>query len=124
MPGRSPFAVVAIVLLMVAAFGGLSVGVPLTMQLLSGPATPDVTGFVLLLLGYGLVSLVGALAVLLHWRRATLLIGLIEGVVAASLLGLYVGVAADWSLLAVAAIAGGAAICALADLRLTRRSAA
>jgi hypothetical protein len=116
-PGRTPFAVVATVLLLVAAFGGLSVGVPLTLQLLSGPVALDLGGFVALLLGYGLVSLVGAIAVLLRWRRTTVGVAIAEGVVAVALLAFHAGVAADPSLLAVAAISGGAALCAIVDVR-------
>ena len=120
MPGRSPFALVAIVLLIVAAFGGLSVGVPLTMQVFARPITADLAGFVLVLLGYGIVALVGVVAVLLRWRRITLFVALTEAVVAVALLLLYAGVAADSSLLVVAAISGGAALGAMADLRLER----
>ena len=117
MPGRTPFALVATVLLVVAAFGGLSVGVPLTLQLLSRPNALDLAAFVALLLGYGLVSLVGAVAVLLRWGRTTMLVAVAEGMVAAALLAFYAGVAADASLLVVAAISGGAALCAVVDLR-------
>lgn len=110
----------AIALLIVAAFGGLSVGIPLTIELFAGPVTTDLAGFVLLILAYGLVSLAGVVALLLRWRRVTLLIALLEGLVAVALLAFYAGVTADWSLLIVAAISGGAALFELADIRLAR----
>ena len=47
--------------------------------------------------------------------------GRAQGTVALALLGIYAS-NADWSLLIVAAIAGGAALCALADARRASRS--
>jgi hypothetical protein len=127
MPQR-PLAFAAVLLLSISALGGLSVGIPLVVAVLSNPAHVDtrpsdalVPGVVL---AYGLLSLGGAVATLLGWRRATLLVVVPQGIVALSLLTIWIGVVEDASLLIVAGIAGGAAILALLDRRTVRRAGA
>jgi hypothetical protein len=114
-----PFALAAIVLLIVAAFGGPSVGIPLAVAQvasLAGPSAGSSFGPVpTVALGYGLVSLAGALAVLVRWPNRTRLVVLPQGFVTVGLLGVYVAVIAEPSLLAVAAISGGATLCSLVD---------
>jgi hypothetical protein len=120
MTRRSRFASVAIALLAIATFGGLSVGVPLVYAQLT---IPEVAGQELgvsvvpaIALIYGLVSLAGTIGMWRRRRWATPLVVVSQGFVALALIVLY-GAFADWSLLFIAAIAGGAALCALADAR-------
>jgi hypothetical protein len=121
MAPRSMFASIAIVLLVVAAFGGLSVGVPLLFaQLTSAPAV-GVDGSLSLIpavaLVYGLLSVAGLIGMLLGRRWAAPLVVVSQGIVALALIAIYADMQ-EWSLLVVAVIAGGAAVSALADARL------
>jgi hypothetical protein len=126
MTPRSRLTTSALVLLAIASFGGLSVGIPLVMAQLTNPAaaTSGVGTSVVpaVALGYGLLSLAGVAGILLGWRLAAPLVVVSQGVVAVALLVIYVVRAPDWSLLVVATIAGGAAVCTLADARLPRRT--
>ena len=123
MAPRSIFASIAIVLLVVAAFGGLSVGIPLVFaQLTSAPAVggdASVSLVPTVALIYGLLSVAGLIGMLLGRRWAAPLVVVSQGIVALALLAMYVGMP-EWSLLVVAAIAGIAAVCALADARVRR----
>jgi hypothetical protein len=111
---------VAIVLLAIAAFGGLSVGVPLVFALLTVPgfaaSGPTVAVVPVIALVYGLASLAGAVGILRRWSRAIPFVVVSQGIVVLGLLTVYVQVP-DWSLLVVAAISGGAVACALAIAR-------
>jgi len=117
--GRRPFAVAAILLLSVAAFGGLSVGIPLVVAQVASLTSPEpgqsfgwVPGAAF---AYGLVSLAAAVGMLLHWPKRTLLAVAPQGFVALALVAVFAAIAAEPALLAVAAISGGAALCAIAD---------
>lgn len=122
---RSNLTLAAIALLATGAFGGLSVGVPLvyaqlTIRELAGEEL-GVSLIPAIALVYGLMSLVGAVGL---WRArgwATGFVVVSQGVVALALLAVYAG-NPDWSILIVAAIAGGAALCALANARLASRA--
>ena len=122
---RSPFVLAAVALLVTAAFGGLSVGVPLTFALVTDStiaALGPETGIVpIVALVYGAASLVGAVGVWLGRPWSTVVVVVPQGLVTVALLAVYLLAAADWSLLAVAAISGGAAVCVLADRRPARR---
>jgi uncharacterized membrane protein (DUF2068 family) len=124
MARRSQLSKTAIVLLAIAAFGGLSVGVPLVYAQLTIPALADqdlgVSVIPIIALIYGLLSLAGAVGLWRRRRWAMPLVVVSQGIVALALLGVYVS-NRDWSLLAVAVIAGGAAICAIADARIAAR---
>jgi hypothetical protein len=125
MTPRSRLATSALVLLAIASFGGLSVGIPLVMAQLTSPVDASGAGtsaVPAVVLGYGLLSLAGVAGILLGWRLAAPLVVVSQGVVAVALLVIYVVRAPDWSLLVVATIAGGAAVCTLADARLPRRT--
>jgi hypothetical protein len=118
MAPRSSFATAALALLAIAAFGGLSVGIPtvfaqLTSQSGSASVVPAVA------LAYGLVSAAGFLGILRGWRLVVPLVVVSQGFVAVALLAAYAGTP-DWSLLVLAAIAAGAAVCALLDARTLR----
>jgi hypothetical protein len=118
-----PFLLGAVGLLIVATFGGLSVGLPLLSAELTGSTTAPVlqASFVpVTFTVYGVVSLAGAVGLLAGWARATIVVVVTQGVVVLGLLWVYVALAADWSLLIVAAVAGGAAACALLDRRSRR----
>jgi hypothetical protein len=65
---------------------------------------------------------VGALGIWIGWQRANLFIEASQGFVALGLLAVYLARAPDWSLLVLAAIAGGAALCTLANVRIARRT--
>jgi hypothetical protein len=119
-----PLLLVTIVLLLVSAFGGLSVGIPLVVTEVTGPLTPRASDLLVPfgVATYGLLSLVGALALLAGWRRSLPLVLVPQGLVALGLLWIDLTVVADPSLLVVAAIAGGAAASVLADRGLGRRS--
>jgi uncharacterized membrane protein (DUF2068 family) len=115
---------IAVVLLAVAAFGGLSVGVPLVYAQLTIPEVADqelgVSLVPAIALAYGLLSLAGAMGL---WRRARWAAPFViasQGIVALALLAIYVA-NPDWSLLVVAGIAGGAALATLADARMSSR---
>lgn len=116
---RRPFQFVGVTLLFVAAFGGLSVGIPLVLATLLNRATVDsgLPGIVVpsLFLAYGVVSLGGAIGWLVGWRGATLLGLASQGIVAVGLLWVFFRVAGEVSLLIVAGIAGGAVLCAVVD---------
>ena len=119
-PFRSrPFRTAAVVLLLVAAFGGLSVGVPLVIAILTTPARIERGTLPLLVpggfLAYGLLSLGGAIGLLAGWRRTIVMVVLTQGFVAIGLLWVYLAQAADVSLLIVGGIAAAAGLCALAD---------
>ena len=119
MAPRSGFAIGALALLAVAAFGGLSVGVPMVLAQLTSQAGS--TSLVpAAALAYGVLSAAGIVGILLGWRLAAPLIVISQGIVAVGLLVVYAGTP-EWSVLVVAAIAGGAALCALLDAR-TRRT--
>ena len=118
MAPRSSFATGALALLAIAAFGGLSVGVPMVLaQLTSQTGSTSLVPAVAL--AYGLVSVAGIVGILLGWRLAAPLIVVSQGIVAVALLVFYAG-NQEWSLLIVAAIAGGAALFALLDARSRR----
>ena len=123
MTRRSRYALAAVVLLAIAAFGGLSVGWPLVYAQLTIPALADeelgASLIPVVALAYGLVSLAGAVGIWRRSRWATPLVVGSQGFVALALLAVYAG-NPDPSLLVVAAIAGGAAICALADAQRAR----
>ena len=125
MTRRSRYALAAVALLATAAFGGLAVGVPLVYAQLTIPALASeelgVSAIPIIALAYGLLSLTGALGIWRHRRWATPLVVVSQGIVALVLLAVYAG-NPDWSLLVVAAIAGGAALCALANERLAGRT--
>jgi hypothetical protein len=120
MARRSNFATGAIVLLAIATFGGLSVGVPLVLALLTVPgfagSGPTVAVVPVIALVYGLASFAGAIGILRRSPRAIPFVVVTQGIVVLGLLAVYVQVP-DWSLLVVAAISGGAVLCALADAR-------
>lgn len=118
-----PPLLVAVVLLLVAAFGGLAVGVPLVFAVLTTPASVEPGRATILpagFLAYGLLSLGGAIRLLAGWRRVTVPVVVSQGIVALGLGWVYLAVVADVSLLIVAGIAGGAALCALGDRLLGR----
>lgn len=106
-------------LLLVAAFGGLSVGIPLVISILATPSSVESGRPTILVpaafLAYGLLSLGGAIGLLAGWPRTTLLVVVSQAIVALGLLWVHVAVAADISLLIVAGIAGGAGLSAAAD---------
>jgi transcriptional regulator with XRE-family HTH domain len=108
------------VLLAIATFGGLSVGIPLVFALLTVPgfagSGPTVALVPVIALVYGLASLAGAIGILRRAPRAIPFVVASQGVVVVGLLAIYVQVP-DWSLLVVAAISGGALACALAVAR-------
>jgi hypothetical protein len=74
------------------------------------------------ILGYGVVSLVGAVGVWLHWPWVVPVVIVSQGLAAVYLLGFSAFVVADWSLLIVGAIAAGAAL-SVGWLALTARHA-
>jgi uncharacterized membrane protein (DUF2068 family) len=123
---RSRFASIAIALLATAAFGGLSVDVPLVMAQLTSPTVarlgPGISVVPAVALTYGLVSLAGAIGMWRGSRWATALVVVPQAIVALALVAVYLGQAPDRSLLIVAAIAAGTAICAMADRRLVGRT--
>jgi hypothetical protein len=119
MRSKRPFRAVAIVLLLVSAFGGLSVGIPLLFAMLTDPTLirPGGASVIVpaLFLAYGLLSLAGAIWLLSGWARAIPVVVVPQASVAIALLWVHVAIVADASLLIVAGIAGGATLCALAD---------
>ena len=123
---RSPFALAAFGLLFIAAFGSLSVGIPFAIAQLTDPAVnglgPEISVVPAIAIAYGLLSIAGAIGILLRWRRTTAFVVGTQGPVALGLLGVYVLAARDWSLLIVAAISGGAALLVLANARLATRA--
>ena len=123
---RSGFAQGALVLLLVAAFGALSVGIPLVIAQLTSPAGPSLGGEVVwipvIALAWGIASLIGAYGV---WRLkpwAAWVVAGVQGLVAVSLFAAWVGGARDWSVLLVGAIAAGAVIFVLLDARRVHRT--
>ena len=121
-----PFRAVAIMLLLVSASGGLSVGVPLLFAMLADPTLiqPGGVSVVMpaLFLAYGLLSLAGAIWLVAGWGRAIPIVVVPQASVAIGLLWVHVAIVADASLLIVAGIAGGATLCALADRAFARRA--
>jgi hypothetical protein len=122
---RRPLVFGAVMLLAIAAFGGLSVGIPLLVAIVGNSAhvdtRPSDSLVPAVMLAYGLLSLVGAVALLRGWPRAALLVVVPQGFVSLGLLTIWVGVVEDPSLLAVAAIGGAAATLALIDHGMVRR---
>jgi hypothetical protein len=120
MARRRPFLLAAVLLLLVSAFGGLSVGVPILFNQLVGTGSAGLDAQELLVpagfLGYGLLSLVGAIAILSGWSSATRLVVVPQGLVAVGLLWVDVAIVADVSLLLVAGIAAGSVLFTLADV--------
>jgi hypothetical protein len=115
MPRRSTVRKVAIALLSTSAFGATVVGGTLLWAQITASAAVDPT-FVnspvpSVILGYGVVSLVGAVGVWLNWPWVVPVVIVSQGLTAAYLLGFSAFVVADWSLLIVGAIAAGAALC-------------
>lgn len=122
---RRPFLLAAVILLLVSAFGGLSVGLPILFNQLVGTGSSDLEAKDLLVpagfLGYGLLPLVGAIAILGGWSSATRLVVVPQGIVAVGLLLVDVAIVADVSLLLVAGIAAGSVSFTLADVRTRNR---
>jgi hypothetical protein len=114
-----PFHAMAVILLLVSAFGGLSVGIPVLLAQLTGSSGVNVDPSDLLVpigfLAYGLLSLAGAIAMLSGWSSATRFVVVPQALVTVGLVWVDVAIAADPSLLIVAGISGGAALCTLAD---------
>jgi hypothetical protein len=115
MPRRSTIRMIAIALLSTSAFGSIVVGGTLLWAQItaSAAADPSFVGSPVpsVILGYGVVSLVGAVGVWLHWPWVVPVVIVSQGLAAAYLLGFSAFVVADWSLLVVGAIAAGAALC-------------
>ena len=115
---RSGFAQAALALLILCGLGGLSVGG----MLLASPAAT--TSWVpITFFGYGVASVVGAIGV---WRVrswALPVVVLFQGLAAAGLLYANATFAEDWSLLVVAALAGGAVLLTVIDAVRRRRAA-
>ena len=115
MPRRSTIRKIAIALLSTSAFGATVVGGSLLWaQITASPAAdPSFVGSPVpsVILGYGVVSLVGAVGLWLHWPWVEPVIIVSQGLAAAYLLGFAAFVVVDASLLIVGAIAAGAAIC-------------
>jgi hypothetical protein len=114
-----PFQVITAILLLVSAFGGLSVGIPVLFAQLTGPSSANLDSPDLLVpagfLAYGLLSLAGAIATLSGWSSATRVVVVPQVFVTLGLVWVDIAIAADPSLLIVASISAGAALCALAD---------
>ena len=107
---KSGYAQAALILLLVCAFGGLVVGGTLLMTPAATTSWVPITFF-----GYGLASLAGAIGV---WRMqgwALPVVVVFQGLAAAGLLYASATYAEDWSLLVVAALAGGAAALTVID---------
>jgi len=125
-PRRSTIRKIAIALLSTSAFGAIVVGGTLLWaQITASPAAdprfvsspvPSV------MLGYGVVSLVGAVGIWLHWPWVVPVVMVSQGLAAAYLLGFSAFVLTDGSLLIVGAIAAGSALC-VAWLAVTARRA-
>jgi hypothetical protein len=110
MTSRSAAATIAMGLLLTAALGGLVVGIPL---LASSVARTSLVP--LAILAYGLASLAGAIGVSRPTRWALPLVVLSQGVAVGALLSTFATIAREGSLLAVAAVAGGALVATVAD---------
>ena len=93
MTRRSRYALAAVVLLAIAAFGGLSVGWPLVYAQLTIPELADeelgVSLIPVVALAYGLVSLAGAVGIWRRSRWATPLVVASQGFVALALFVIY-----------------------------------
>jgi hypothetical protein len=115
MPRRSTIRKIAIALLSTSAFGAIVVGGTLLWAQITASAAAD-PAFVSspvpsVILGYGVVSLVGAVGLWLHWPWVVPVVIVSQALAAVYLLGFSAFVVADWSLLIVGAIAAGAALC-------------
>jgi uncharacterized membrane protein (DUF2068 family) len=112
---RAVIRTIAIALLAIPAFGATFVGASLVWAQVTQPASADPTFAVSPvpagILAYGLVSLMGAVGVWLDYGWVKPVVVVSQGLLAVGLLAFSVLVAADWSVLIVAAIAGGAAVC-------------
>jgi hypothetical protein len=115
MSRRTTVREVAIALLAISAFGATLVGATLVWAQVTAPDSADPSGagspVPAGILGYGLVSLLGAVGVWLDWPWVRPVVVVSQGLIAAGLLAFSMLVVADWSVLIVAAIAGGAALC-------------
>jgi hypothetical protein len=113
---RSGYAQAALILLLVCAFGGLTVGGMLLLIPAALTSWVPITFF-----AYGLASLAGAIGV---WRMqgwALPVVVVFQGLAAAGLLYANATYAEDWSLLVVAALAVGAAALTVIDAVRRRR---
>lgn len=115
MPRRSTIRKIAIALLSTSAFGAIVVGGTLLWAQITASAAAD-PRFVSspvpsVMLGYGVVSLVGAVGIWLHWPWVVPVVIVSQGLAAAYLLGFSAFVVVDWSLLIVGAIAAASALC-------------
>jgi uncharacterized membrane protein (DUF2068 family) len=114
---KSGYAQVAGILLSACAFGGLSVGG----MLLASPA--GTTSWVpVTFFGYGVASLLGAIGVWRVRQWALPVVVVSQGLAAAGLLYANATFAEDWSLLVVAALAGGIAVLTVVDALRRRAS--
>ena len=107
---KSGYAQAALILLIVCAMGGLSVGGMLLPTPAAASSWVPITFF-----AYGLASLAGAIGVWRVRRWALPVVVVFQGLAAAGLLYANATFAADWSLLVVAALAGGAAVLTVID---------
>ena len=113
---KSGYAQAALILLILCAFGGLTVGGMLLLTPAALTSWVPITFF-----GYGLASLAGAIGV---WRDrpwALPVVVIFQGLAAAGLLYANATFAGDWSLVVVAALAGGAALLIVIDALRRRR---
>jgi hypothetical protein len=113
---KSGFAQAALILLLVNAFGALAVGLPL----LAARLPTEHLWLPVAASAWGIASLVGAYGVWRVKRWALWIVAPTQGAVAAALLWAWATIARDWSVLLVAALAGGAALLTMIH-RLGRR---
>jgi hypothetical protein len=113
---KSGYAQLALVFLVINAFGALAVGIPLLLAL--GPTAawlPPVAT------AWGIASLIGAYGVWRFKRWTPWLVIPTQGLVAIGLLATWLAYARDWSVLLVAGIAAGAATFVALDRLRPRR---
>lgn len=114
---KSGYAQAAMVLLVVCALGGLTVGGTLLASPAATTSWVPITFF-----AYGAASLLGAIGVWRLRRWALPVVVVSQGLAAAGLLYAHLTFAQDWSLLVVAALAGGAAVLTAIDALRRRRT--
>ena len=113
---KSGYLQLALVFLVINAFGALAVGIPLLLALIPTAAwlPPAATA-------WGIASLIGAYGVWRFKRWTPWLVIPTQGLVAIGLLAAWIAYARDWSVLLVAAFAAAAPTFLALDRRRVRR---